>query len=129
MGSDMRVITRVLLCLVTVILVAGCAGLNTYRVATGPDPFHKYDLPIYATENVPFEYEELGIVRAVGWVYNAWPDQSKCVEAMVKDAKSLGADAVIRVKILPFAWSDGFMLVLGSGGVDVQGVAVKIKRP
>ena len=125
----MRLMVKTIPCALAAILFTGCAGLETYRIATGPEPFHRYDLPIYATESVPFEYEELGIVRGVAWAKWAWPDQTKCVEAMVKEAKALGADAVIGVSVTSSVWSDGFVLVIGNGILEVQGVAVKVKRP
>ncbi len=125
----MHTMAKTLAILILVVLSAGCAGLNSYRLATGPAPFHKFDLPIYATENVPFEYQELGIVRGVGWVSHGWPDQTQCAEAMVNEAKQMGADAVIGVRVVPFTESSGFLIVGCSGVVDIQGVAVKIIRP
>ena len=111
------------------LLLTGCVGLETYRIATGPTPFIKYDIPVYATDNVPFEYTELGIVRAVPWVLGGWPTESVYMEAVVKEAKALGADAIIDFRVTPFTNQGGFMLIVWSGVIDAQGVAVKIKRP
>ena len=105
-----------------VCLLAGCAGTASYKFATGPAAKVNYGIEIYATDNVPFEYTELGIVRGVGCSAETWPTEQMYVEGMVKEAKALNADAVINVRLIPFTT---FSRVF----VEAQGVAVKIKRP
>lgn len=112
-----------------VIFLCGCSGIHMYKIATGSTPFQDYGLPIYATENVPFEYEELGVVRVDAWVCETYPKEATYMTNLVRAAKELGADAIVRFKLENFGLSGGFMLVLSNGHTVAEGVAVKIKRP
>ena len=113
---------------VAVGLLSGC-GTASYKFATGPTAKANYGIEIYATDNVPFEYTELGIVRGEAeWAF-AWPDEQMYMEGVIKEAKALNADAVINFHLNRHSNSSGFILVVGKCLVDAEGVAVKIKRP
>ena len=110
-------------------LLAGCAGTASYKFATGAAAKANYGIEIYATDNVPFEYAELGIVRGEAWLTGGWPDEKMYVEGIVKEAKALNADAVINYRESRFQVVEGFLLIIGHHVVEAEGVAVKIKRP
>ena len=110
-------------------VLSGCACVERCKIATGPTPFVKYEIPVYATESVPFEYTEIGIVQIAPTQVGSFAEVSKYMEEFVGEAKRLGADAVINFHVTRFATAGGFMLVLPNCRVEMEGVAVKIKRP
>lgn len=112
-----------------VCLLSGCAGTLSSKLATGAAAKANYDIQIYATDNVPFEYTELGIVRGMSWVDLGHPTEATYMDAVVKEAKSMGADAIINFHLSSTYNSGGFVLVVWANIVEAQGVAVKIKRP
>ena len=84
---------------------------------------------LYATDNVPFEYEELG---AIGGLYHKIKSPDQRLQAFTAEARKLGADAIVNFSQEPMI---GALVLFGFGGDDptvytrMTGVAVKIRRP
>lgn len=116
--------TRHALVLVVALLVCGCQS-RTVIVPTGRTSA-PWRIPVYATDNVPFEYEEIGFVSVI----EHGSAQEKALSRFQKAVDQLGADAVLGFRLEYEIEVGGFWLVLSDTSyVKVTGVAVKIKRP
>ncbi|MFC1707692.1 hypothetical protein ACFL59_12895 [Planctomycetota bacterium] len=102
----------------------GCSGTRVHRVATGPHSSEEHGLPLYASENVPFEYDEIGIVRVVGWSKFAFPEPEPLIKQLAAEAMMLGADAIIGVQLVEC----GTLFVLGHAMTTAEGLAVAARR-
>lgn len=110
-----------------VVLVCGCRGTTAYVVPVADrTPATCGNTKLFGTDNVSFEYEELGAVGILSYSHSV----DECVRAIVSEAEKLGADAILNFRMQPLDHSEGFWLVVGHRGpVELSGVAVKIKRP
>jgi hypothetical protein len=78
-------------------------------------------LKVFSTDNVPFEYEEIGFVTCSMWARHTVPPKEEDMLARFRDkAIRMGADAVLN-----FRYSSLYADLL----VELSGVAVKIKKP
>lgn len=77
-------------------------------------------LKVFATDNVPFEYEEIGLVSASAHQASSARDESKLCAMLREKAISMGADAIINLRYEVYSMNVG---------AHMSGVAVKIKKP
>lgn len=126
----MKYCKLVLLCLLP--MLCGCTYTKTLTMATGPRPVPPWHIPVYATANVPFEYEELGTVCTVDMNY--YKNQEAAMREFREAVEQYRPDAVINFRFEPETYTSGGGF-LGVGvdtqvlGIRISGVAVKIKRP
>jgi len=111
--------------LIAVLLTAGCHS-RTVIVPTGKIT-PPWRIPVYATDNVPFEYEEIALVSTIACIE---ADVEKATSRFQKAVDQLGADAVLNFRLEYDISVGGFMVVVSDAEyVRITGVAVKIKRP
>ena len=78
-------------------------------------------LKVYATDNVPFEYEEIGFVAHAEYSdHNGWLNEQALLNTFRDKVIRMGADALLNFRYDTFG---------GDWACQVSGVAVKIKRP
>jgi hypothetical protein len=107
------------------LLSSGCRTVYVVPVAQRT-PSTCGNIRLYGTDNVPFEYEELGVI---GLTFED-ASQDQCLQAFVSEAQKMGADAILGFRIEPVVFSGGFMLVVcNHSETRLTGVAVRIKRP
>lgn len=102
------------------LLFIACSGCGTppyHDISLGEISIATYGIPVYGTESVPFEYQEIALIAAGN------------VRAIVKKAREkYAADAIINLQSAPGV-PDGSVLA-GFGMVDgafgFEGVAVRI---
>lgn len=109
------------------VLATGCATGRVVPVATRT-PASFGHIKLYGTDNVPFEYEELGVI---GQLYDKQFSMDQCLRMFAEEAEKLGADAILNFRVEPGEAYGGFILVLGDhyAHVTLTGVAVRIKKP
>jgi hypothetical protein len=112
------------------ILVFGTSCVSKQAIVAGDRSGALYgNVKIYGTDNVPFEYEEVGVI---GHVYhkNVY-SKEQFMREFVAEAQQMGADAILDFKIEPVPVGGGVFVVVVTPGdfVRLTGVAVKIKRP
>ena len=117
----------ILVWVMPMIFVAGCRSVQTLPVAQRT-PTQCGNIKLYGTDNVPFEYQELGVI-GVTVTHQSLND---CLEAFAGEARKMDADAVLNFRVVPVQGTGGFMYVTTisqDNRVCMTGVAVKIKRP
>ena len=111
-----------------VFLLSACETMHSFSIpSVEKTPAAFGDIPIYYSDIVPFEYEEIGIVLVWG------NNQENAIKEMASKAKSVGADAIINFRAtygvgglyIVVAWGGG-----GGTGTDInqrilQGLAVR----
>lgn len=128
-------IRRVMMCIpycVFAVSLCGCSTVKSSVPVAIRTPAYCGNVKLYGTDNVPFEYEELGIVSLAALEHTT---QEAKIEAFVNEARKMGADAIVNVTIEPA--NDMVLVIFGFGGggsphpnsYRLSGVAVKIRRP
>ena len=123
---------KCLLVLLTAGCLCGCGSIKSSIPVSVRTPAYCGNIKLYGTDNVPFEYEELGVVALRETDFTTLEDK---LSAFVREAQKLGADAVVNFRVEPI--NDIVVVVFGFGGGAgpckdsylLTGVAVKIKRP
>ena len=107
------------------LLLAGCQSVQTLPVAQRT-PSQCGDIKLYGTDNVPFEYEELGVIG----IYVTYKSMEEALQVFMAEAQKMRADAVLNLRVQPGIGVGGFFLVITlPNKIYITGTAVKIKRP
>lgn len=116
---------RTRLALLCLLILTGCA--RQAIVPTGSSVTPPWRIPVYASGNVPFEYEEIGFVS----VTEPGPaTQEKALRRFREAVNQLGGDAVVNFRLDWKTGVGGFFVVVGMPDwIQVSGLVVKIKRP
>jgi hypothetical protein len=128
MHTWIRPALLVFLCLTMAFGLTGC--VNLYHVGVGAQtPPNIGKIKYYSTDNVPFEYEELGHISMmlIGSCFGPQPLEMILRNFNSEVAKD-GADAVLNFQI-DYAFSSSWLIFPGAWNTQVSGTAVKIKRP
>lgn len=111
--------------LAAAVLLGGCQTVHVVPVAQRTPAFCG-NVKLYGTDNVPFEYEELGIVSVS--LSHATTDE--VLQLFVSEVQKLGADAALNVRFQSVNRTGGFFLVLTLPNDNlITGTAVKKTRP
>ncbi len=107
-------------------VMAFCVGCGTFpaehSISTGGRMSPDWaGLKLYATDNVPFEYEEIGFICVNEMSRDRKPDDKAMCAKFRDKALALGADAVVNFRMDD---DSDFCYVF-----KLTGVAVKIKKP
>jgi hypothetical protein len=99
-------------------LLAGCGYTQGWRVPTGPSrATHRGRVAIYRMgDALPSRFLELGLVQVQGSGTHA--DLEHVYEGLTEQARTLGADAVVRVEVTTGstqAWGAGVAVRTGEG--------------
>ncbi len=109
------------------LMITGCITPCTVLTA-GKTPPVFGNIKLYGTDNVPFEYEEIGVQSFI-YINN---DQEGALKTYADQVRGLGAEAVLnfRIRRVMFVQSFlGFGFIPNPTQFEMEGVAVKIKRP
>jgi len=120
------------LVLALVALMCGCGSVRMSMPIAVRTPAYCGEMKLYGTDNVPFEYEELGVVAVFE---NDWTSVEDKMDKFISEAQKMGADAIVNFSIEPA--NDIVLVFFGFGGGAgpcscsylIKGVAVKVKRP
>ena len=107
--------------------LAGCVTPCTVLTATKTPPAFG-NIKLYGTDNVPFEYEEIGVHS----LFYSKVDLDGALNQYAEQVRNLGADAVLGFRVSHVVSHQailGFSLFWNDTQYELSGVAVKIKRP
>ena len=100
--------TKHLLLMIAVVMVSGCATIDTNHFGNVKELGIKYDVPLYYSKPpASYAYHDLGPVTGEDTmpVFDQGVDGSfVALKNMSRNAKAMGANAVIEVKSLPPDW-------------------------
>ncbi len=109
---DFRLMLRLILIAVMGLGMVGCRSPQYVIPLGARSPAACGNIRLYATDNVPFEYEELG---AIGGLYHKVKSEDQRLRAFVAEARKLGADAIVNFSQEP---AIGALVIFGFGGDD-----------
>lgn len=128
----MKKLLQLVFNLFLMIVFCGCATVKSSIPVAVRTPAYCGSVKLYGTENVPFEYEELGVVSLLSHDTTSLEEK---ISAFVGEAQKLGADAIVNFMAVQMNDDVGVILGFGYGGgpcknyYRLTGVAVKTKRP
>ena len=107
--------TRYLLSAVAfMLMMAGCATVDTDHFARVPQRAMKYEVPLYySIPPVGYAYRDIGPVTgaySMGLFDEANDSSFKALKEMSSNAKAMGANAVIDVKNMPAGWRQSYFV-------------------
>jgi hypothetical protein len=120
----MKTCVQLTVTILVAMFLSGC--VNPCTVMTGArTPADFGNIKVYGTDNVPFEYDEIGFHCVV-----VDADQQTALRTFATQTQNMGADAILNFHIRPVYATGGFFFVMSdTSQYEVSGVAVKIKRP
>lgn len=127
-----RAVAAAVLGLCAGLMVSGCGTIKASVPVAVRTPVYCGSVKLYGTDNVPFEYEELGVVALYAHESSSLEEK---VTQFVNEAQKMGADAILNFRVEPV--NDIVLVIFGfgggagpcHGGYRITGVAVEIKRP
>ena len=123
----MRQVFRATVIVAAASFTLACPLQVQFSIGSGPNTPKSWGIPVYATDSVPFEYEEIAFITAApGPQHFEYPDE-KALELFRKEMEKYRPDAIIKFRVERRQTSAH--LVLMHYDTYVSGVAVKIKRP